>query len=169
VTQQGVRGDVQSSRHGSGPAKGPLEGAEDELTNSSLRDALMSMITTLPRDQLQTRVLRTGPGREDDNLEHIYGESVAQHAGKMISLATETERTLFFDFLPVDLGTIRGFQNAIPPLHRPRPGVLQRQPEAHLKGVTASSSSPIAKSSAWKQTSSRCRICTTTCRSTGTT
>jgi len=51
----------------------------------------------------------------------------------MISLATETERTLFFDFLPVDLGTIRGLQDA---LHRtPSPaGLLQRQPQAHPQG-----------------------------------
>ena len=34
----------------------------------------------------------------------------AQAKGKLISLATETDRTLFFDFLPLDLGTVRGFK-----------------------------------------------------------
>jgi hypothetical protein len=40
----------------------------------------------------------------------VYGKVSPEARGKLISLATETERTLFFDFLPVDLGTIRGFK-----------------------------------------------------------
>ena len=44
------------------------------------------------------------------NLQHIYKRVDPGAKGKLISLATETERTLFFDFLPVDLGTIRGFK-----------------------------------------------------------
>ena len=40
----------------------------------------------------------------------MYGKVNPSTRGKLISLATETERTLFFDFLPVDLGTIRGFK-----------------------------------------------------------
>ena len=47
----------------------------------------------------------------------------------MLSLATEADRTLFFDFLPLDLGTIRGIEDAVPPLHGARPGLLQRQPQ----------------------------------------
>jgi mutual gliding-motility protein MglA len=43
-------------------------------------------------------------------LEHVYGKVTPDTRGKLISLATETERTLFFDFLPVDLGSIRGFK-----------------------------------------------------------
>jgi len=51
-----------------------------------------------------------GLGGKTTNLEHVYGKVAPDTRGKLISLATETERTLFFDFLPVDLGTIRGFK-----------------------------------------------------------
>jgi signal recognition particle receptor subunit beta len=43
-------------------------------------------------------------------LQHIYSKVEPNTKGKLISLATETERTLFFDFLPLELGTIRGFK-----------------------------------------------------------
>jgi signal recognition particle receptor subunit beta len=52
----------------------------------------------------------SGLGGKTTNLEHVYGKTKPDTRGKLISLATETERTLFFDFLPVDLGTIRGFK-----------------------------------------------------------
>ena len=51
-----------------------------------------------------------GLGGKTTNLQHIYQKTAEQQKGKMISLATETERTLFFDFLPLDLGTVRGFK-----------------------------------------------------------
>src|SRR4026209_1617387 len=51
-----------------------------------------------------------GPGGKTTTLEYIYEKVAPASKGKMISLATETERTLFFDFLPVDLGTVRGFK-----------------------------------------------------------
>jgi signal recognition particle receptor subunit beta len=51
-----------------------------------------------------------GLGGKTTNLEHVYSKVAPDTRGKLISLATETERTLFFDFLPVDLGTIRGFK-----------------------------------------------------------
>ena len=44
------------------------------------------------------------------NLQWIYDNTGNNLKGKMISLATETDRTLFFDFLPLDLGTVRGFK-----------------------------------------------------------
>ncbi len=49
-----------------------------------------------------------GLGGKTTNLEKIF--EMAPNKGKMISLATETDRTLFFDFLPLDLGTVRGFK-----------------------------------------------------------
>jgi len=52
----------------------------------------------------------TGLGGKTTNLEHIYSRVSPDAKGKMISLATETERTLFFDFLPIDLGEVRGFK-----------------------------------------------------------
>ena len=71
----------------------------------------MSMINYASRE-INCKLVYYGPGLggKTTNLEHIYGKVAPNTRGKMISLATETERTLFFDFLPVDLGTIRGFK-----------------------------------------------------------
>jgi len=49
-----------------------------------------------------------GLGGKTTNLEKVY--EMTPSKGKMISLATESDRTLFFDFLPLDLGTVRGFK-----------------------------------------------------------
>ncbi len=51
-----------------------------------------------------------GLGGKTTNLQWIFDQTLAKTGGKMISLATETDRTLFFDFLPLDLGSIRGFK-----------------------------------------------------------
>jgi mutual gliding-motility protein MglA len=51
-----------------------------------------------------------GLGGKTTNLQWVFEQTVSKTGGKMISLATETDRTLFFDFLPLDLGTIRGFK-----------------------------------------------------------
>jgi len=52
----------------------------------------------------------TGLGGKTTNLEYVYSKVNPDAKGKMISLATETERTLFFDFLPIDLGGVKGFK-----------------------------------------------------------
>src|SRR5258708_29195343 len=52
----------------------------------------------------------SGLGGNTTNLEHVYGKVQPDTRGKLISLATQTQRTLFFDFLPLDLRTIRGFK-----------------------------------------------------------
>ncbi len=71
----------------------------------------MSMINYASRE-INCKIVYYGPGLggKTTNLEHVYGKVQPDTRGKLISLATETERTLFFDFLPVDLGTIRGFK-----------------------------------------------------------
>jgi signal recognition particle receptor subunit beta len=51
-----------------------------------------------------------GLGGKTTNLQFIFDKTVDKQKSKMISLATETDRTLFFDFLPLDLGTVRGFR-----------------------------------------------------------
>ena len=51
-----------------------------------------------------------GLGGKTTNLQWIFEQTLGKTGGKMISLATETDRTLFFDFLPLDLGSIRGFK-----------------------------------------------------------
>jgi signal recognition particle receptor subunit beta len=62
--------------------------------------------------EINCKIVFYGPGLggKTTNLEHVYSKVQPDTRGKLISLATETERTLFFDFLPVDLGTIRGFK-----------------------------------------------------------
>lgn len=71
----------------------------------------MSMINYASRE-INCKVVYygTGLGGKTTNLEHIYSRVNPDTKGKMISLATETERTLFFDFLPIDLGEVRGFK-----------------------------------------------------------
>ncbi|MFZ0923420.1 MAG: GTPase domain-containing protein, partial [Candidatus Acidiferrales bacterium] len=51
-----------------------------------------------------------GLGGKTANLQWIYDHTGNTQKGKMVSLATETDRTLFFDFLPLDLGSVRGFR-----------------------------------------------------------
>ena len=51
-----------------------------------------------------------GLGGKTTNLQFIFDKTADKQKSKMISLATETDRTLFFDFLPLDLGTVRGFR-----------------------------------------------------------
>jgi signal recognition particle receptor subunit beta len=62
--------------------------------------------------ELNCKIVYYGPGLggKTTNLQHVYSITAPENRGKMISLATETERTLFFDFLPIDLGQIRGFR-----------------------------------------------------------
>jgi len=71
----------------------------------------MSLINYASRE-INCKLVYYGPGLggKTTNLEYIYEKVAPASKGKMISLATETERTLFFDFLPVDLGSIRGFK-----------------------------------------------------------
>ena len=71
----------------------------------------MSFINYSSRE-INCKIVYYGPGLcgKTTNLQHIYNKTNPDLKGKMISLATETERTLFFDFLPLALGQIRGFK-----------------------------------------------------------
>jgi len=71
----------------------------------------MSFINYSSRE-INCKIVYYGPGLcgKTTNLQHIYNKTNPDAKGKMISLATETERTLFFDFLPLSLGEIRGFK-----------------------------------------------------------
>ncbi len=71
----------------------------------------MSFINYSSRE-INCKIVYYGPGLcgKTTNLQHIYSKTNPDLKGKMISLATETERTLFFDFLPLALGQIRGFK-----------------------------------------------------------
>jgi len=71
----------------------------------------MSMINYASRE-INCKIVYYGPGLcgKTTNIERVYAKVLPETRGKLISLATEMERTLFFDFLPVELGTIRGFR-----------------------------------------------------------
>jgi len=70
----------------------------------------MSVVNYSTRE-ITCKIVYYGPGRsgKTTNLQQIYSQLPEERKGKMMSLATETDRTLFFDFLPLDLGTISGF------------------------------------------------------------
>jgi len=65
-----------------------------------------------PAREINCKLVYYGPGLggKTANLQWIYDQTGGGQKGKMVSLATETDRTLFFDFLPLDLGTVRGFK-----------------------------------------------------------
>lgn len=62
--------------------------------------------------EINCKIVYYGPGLcgKTTNLQHIFDATAPQSRGKLISLATETDRTLFFDFMPLELGTVRGFK-----------------------------------------------------------
>ena len=70
----------------------------------------MSLVNFTTRE-ITCKIVYYGPGRsgKTTNLQYVYSQVPADRKGRMVSLATQTDRTLFFDFLPLDLGTISGF------------------------------------------------------------
>jgi signal recognition particle receptor subunit beta len=65
--------------------------------------------------QMTAKVVYYGPGLcgKTTNLQYIYGHTANDSRGEMVSLETETDRTLFFDLLPIDVGNIGGFSTRI--------------------------------------------------------
>ncbi len=65
--------------------------------------------------EITCKIVFYGPGRsgKTTNLQYIHGVLPQGRKGEMVSLATETDRTLFFDFLPLDLGDISGFRTRL--------------------------------------------------------
>lgn len=68
-----------------------------------------------PAREINCKLVYYGPGLggKTANLQWVYDHTGSGQKGKMISLATETDRTLFFDFLPLDLGSVRGFKTRL--------------------------------------------------------
>jgi signal recognition particle receptor subunit beta len=62
--------------------------------------------------EINCKIVYYGPGLggKTTNIQYVYQRTQAGNKGQMVTLNTENERTLFFDFLPLDLGTIRGFK-----------------------------------------------------------
>jgi mutual gliding-motility protein MglA len=74
----------------------------------------MSLVNYSTRE-ITCKIVYYGPGRsgKTSNLQYVHAYVPDERKGPMVSLATETDRTLFFDFLPLDLGTISGFRTRI--------------------------------------------------------
>ena len=74
----------------------------------------MSLVNFTTRE-ITCKIVYYGPGRsgKTTNLQYIFGQVPEERRGEMVSLATRTDRTLFFDFLPIDLGSISGFTTRI--------------------------------------------------------
>ena len=70
----------------------------------------MSLVNFTTRE-ITCKIVYYGPGRsgKTTNLQYVYDRVPGDRRGRMVSLATQTDRTLFFDFLPIELGTISGF------------------------------------------------------------
>jgi mutual gliding-motility protein MglA len=71
----------------------------------------MALINVAARE-IHCKIVNYGPGMggKTSNLQYIHTQVPKDAKGDLLSIATETERTLFFDFLPLDLGRVRGFQ-----------------------------------------------------------
>src|SRR5688500_10852861 len=71
----------------------------------------MALINVAARE-IHCKIVYYGPGMcgKTTNLQYIHSQVPQATKGELLSIATETERTLFFDFLPLDLGKVRGFQ-----------------------------------------------------------
>ncbi len=76
-----------------------------------IENQVMTFINYASRE-ISCKIVYYGPGLcgKTTNLQYIYDSTAPQAKGKLISLATETDRTLFFDFMPLELGTVRGFK-----------------------------------------------------------
>jgi signal recognition particle receptor subunit beta len=74
----------------------------------------MSLVNYSTRE-ITCKIVYYGPGRsgKTTNLQYIHGTVPEERKGAMVSLATETDRTLFFDYLPLDLGSVSGFRTRL--------------------------------------------------------
>ena len=96
----------------------------------------MSFINYASRE-INCKIVYYGPGLcgKTTNLQFVYQKTAPDAKGKMISLATETERTLFFDFLPLALGEIRGFKTRFHLYTGPGQDFYDASRKLILKGV----------------------------------
>ena len=87
--------------------------------------------------EINCKIVYYGPGLcgKTTNLQYIFDKTNPAAKGKLISLATETDRTLFFDFLPLELGTVRGFKTRFPLYTVPGQVFYDASRKLILKGV----------------------------------
>jgi mutual gliding-motility protein MglA len=93
------------------PPRGKLATAAAHVRLSSNARGSMALINVAARE-IHCKIVYYGPGMsgKTSNLQYIHSQVPRDTKGELLSIATETERTLFFDFLPLDLGRVRGFQ-----------------------------------------------------------
>ncbi|HMA34355.1 MAG TPA: gliding-motility protein MglA [Chloroflexia bacterium] len=96
----------------------------------------MALINVAARE-IHCKIVYYGPGLcgKTTNLKYIHSAVPGQAKGDLISIATETERTLFFDFLPLDLGQVHGFQTRIHLFTVPGQVLYERTRVAVLNGA----------------------------------
>ena len=129
----------------------------------------MSLVNFTARE-ITCKIVYYGPGRsgKTTNLQYVYGRVPESRRGRMVSLATQTDRTLFFDFLPLELGTHLGLHHQVPALHRARARATTTRPASWCcRARTAWCSWPTARRAASTTTSRACRTCRTTCSTQG--
>lgn len=87
--------------------------------------------------EITCKIVYCGPGKsgKTSNLLHVYSELPESRKGKTMSLATEADKTLFFDFLPVDLGEIGGFATRLQLYSVPGPVFYEATRRLVLQGV----------------------------------
>ena len=76
-----------------------------------------------------------GLGGKTTNIQHVYKRTAGNNKGKMVTLNTENERTLFFDFLPLDLAEIRGFKTRMHLYTVPGQVIYEASRKLILRGV----------------------------------
>src|SRR5919199_6000527 len=96
----------------------------------------MALINVAAKE-IHCKIVYYGPGLcgKTTNLKYIHSAVPQQAKGDLVSIATETERTLFFDFLPLDLGTVHGFQTRFHLYTVPGQVLYERTRVAVLNGV----------------------------------
>src|SRR5881394_3733605 len=96
----------------------------------------MSLVNFTTRE-ITCKIVYYGPGRsgKTSNLHYIYAQVPDDRKGRMVSLATQTDRTLFFDFLPLDLGSISGFTTRLQLYTVPGQTYYQSTRKLVLQGV----------------------------------
>ena len=105
--------------------------------------------------EIHCKVVYYGPslGGKTTNIQWVYQKTAEDQRSKLVALNTDIERTLFFDFLPLNVGDIRGFKTRFHLYTVPGPSGLRCFPETDSQRVwTELSSSLIRKSSVWTRT-----------------
>src|SRR5215210_2185214 len=121
----------------------------------------MSLVNYAARE-ITCKIVYYGPGRsgKTSNLHYIYNQVPAERRGSMVSLATQTDRTLFFDFLPLDLGMISGFTTRFQLYTVPGQVYYATTRKLVLQGADGVVFVETVSGASWMTTSRACRTCT---------